>query len=54
MGLVQKFGGEDAIGPETPEPLTQLAPGREQPHRLGIADVTGQMVRSLSCASRFR
>ena len=38
MGLVQKFGGEDAIGPEMPEPLTQLAPGREQPHGLGIAD----------------
>ena len=38
MALVKKFGGEDAIGPEVPKRLTQLAPGREQPHRLGVTD----------------
>jgi hypothetical protein len=36
--LVKKFDGEDAIAPEMPKRLTQLAPGRQHAHRLGITD----------------
>ena len=38
MAFVKKFRGDDAVCPEMPEILTQLAPRRQQPHRLGVAD----------------
>ena len=36
--LVKKFGGNDAVCPEMPKVLTQLAPGDQQTHGLGITD----------------
>jgi len=39
--LVKKFGGNDAVCPEMPKVLTQLAPGDQQTHGLGITEDDG-------------